>query len=86
MRAVTPANPNRGWDRVTIRLMSHELEKLNDLVIAAQQANRNSKITSTDVMRIALRRLEDPTAITATELQALRADDGRIRKARALRA
>lgn len=78
--------PQRGWERVTVRLMNHELEKLNSLVIATQQANRVSKVTSTDVLRIALRRMEDSTCITAAELQALRAEDGRIRKARAIRA
>lgn len=80
MPAATPIQMNAAvkWDRVTIRLTVGELEKINDVVIATQQANRTGKITTTDVLRTALRRLKDQEAIRSAEIAALRAQDARI--------
>jgi hypothetical protein len=79
----TPASqgkPAVKWDRVTIRLTAGELEKINDVVIATQQANRTAKITTTDVLRVALRCVKDQEAIKGTEIEALRAQDARSSK------
>lgn len=66
------------WDRITIRLTAGELEKINDVVIATQQANRWGKVTTTDIMRVALRRIKNQEALDAREIKALRARDGRF--------
>ena len=79
--ATMQQKPNVSWDRITIRLTAGELEKINDLVIATQQANRTAKITTTDILRVALRRVKDQEAIDAREIKALRAHDGRFAKA-----
>lgn len=76
--AAAPENPKVSWDRITIRLTKGEVEKINDVVIATQQANRWSKVTTTDVLRVALRRVKDQEAIDAKEIKALRARDGRF--------
>jgi len=73
------------WDRVTIRLTAGELEKINEVVIATQQANRTAKVTTTDVLRTALRRVEDGEAIQAADIQALRAQDARSSERRNVR-
>ena len=70
--------PNVSWDRITIRLTAGELEKINDVVIATQQANRSGKVTTTDILRVALCRVKDQEAIDAREIKALRARDGRF--------
>ena len=71
---------NVSWNRVTIRLPAGELEKINDVIIATQQANRWGKVTTTDILRVALRRINDQEAIGANEIRALRARDGRFAK------
>lgn len=60
------------WNRVTIRLPAGELAKINDVVIATQQAIRSCKVTITDILRIGLRRVREQEAISATEIRALR--------------
>ena len=60
------------WNRVTIRLPVGELAKINDVVIATQQAIRSGKVTTTDILRIGLRRIREQEAISATEIRALR--------------
>jgi len=77
-RAAMPENPKVSWDRITIRLTAGELEKINDVVIATQQANRWGRVTTTDILRVALRRVKDQEAIDAREIKALRAHDGRF--------
>jgi hypothetical protein len=79
--AALPENPKVSWDRITIRLTAGELAKISDVVIATQQANRTAKITTTDVLRVALRRVKDQEAIDAREIKVLRARDGRSTKA-----
>ncbi len=74
-------HPKASWDRITIRLTIGELEKINDVVIATQQANRWGKVTTTDVLRVALRRVKAQEAIDAKEIQTLRARDGRFARA-----
>ena len=69
--------PSVKWDRVTIRLTGVELEKINAVVIATQQATRNAKITTTDILRVALRRIKDQAPIEGDEIAALRSRDGR---------
>jgi hypothetical protein len=81
-RAAVPENPKVSWDRITIRLTAGELEKINDVVIATQQANRWGRVTTTDILRVALRRVKDQEAIDAREIKALRAHDGRFAKGR----
>lgn len=81
----TPTLRDRGgqranWNRVTIRLPAGELAKINDVVIATQQAIRSSKVTTTDILRIGLRRVQDQEAISTAEIQALRAADARFTK------
>ena len=76
--ATMQQKPNVSWDRITIRLTAGELEKINDVVIATQQANRSGKVTTTDILRVALRRVKDQEAIDAREIRALRARDGRF--------
>ena len=78
--AAVPELPKVSWDRITIRLTRGELEKINDVVIATQQANRWGRVTTTDVLRVALRRVKDQEAIDAKEIKALRARDGRFTK------
>ena len=78
--AAVPENPKVSWDRITIRLTRGELEKINDVVIATQQANRWGRVTTTDILRVALRRIKDQEAIDAKEIKALRARDGRFAK------
>jgi hypothetical protein len=78
--AALPESPKVSWDRITIRLTAGELDKINDVVIATQQANRTAKITTTDILRVALRRVKDQEAIDAREIKALRARDGRFTK------
>jgi len=78
--AALPENPKVSWDRITIRLTRGELEKINDVVIATQQANRWGRVTTTDILRVALRRVKDQEAIDAREIKALRARDGRFTK------
>ncbi len=73
-----PENPKVSWDRITIRLTAGELEKINDVVIATQQANRWGRVTTTDILRVALRRVEGQEAIDVREIKALRAHDGRF--------
>jgi hypothetical protein len=77
-----PEDLRASWDRVTIRLKVGELEKINNIVIATQQTTRWSKVTTTDVLRVALRRVKDNEAIDAKELKALRARDRRLTKER----
>ena len=60
------------WNRVTIRLPVGELAKINDVVIATQQAIRSGRVTITDILRVALRRIKDQEAISAAEIRALR--------------
>ncbi len=76
--ATVPENPKVSWDRITIRLTAGELEKINDVVIATQQANRWGRVTTTDILRVALRRVKDQEAIDVREIKALRAHDGRF--------
>src|ERR1035441_11053969 len=76
--AAVPENPKVSWDRITIRLTAGELEKINDVVIATQQANRWGRVTTTDILRVALRRIKNQEAIDAREIKALRARDGRF--------
>ena len=76
--ATMQENPKVSWNRVTIRLTAGEVEKINDVVIATQQANRSSKVTTTDVLRVALRRIKSREAVDAGEIRALRARDGRF--------
>ena len=72
-RTATVQNGNRAnWNRVTIRLPAGELAKINDVVIATQQATRSSKVTTTDILRVALRRIKDQEAISAAEISVLR--------------
>ena len=78
--ATTQPPQNASWNRVTIRLPVGELEKINDVIIATQQANRWGKVTTTDILRVALRRIKDKEAIDATEIKALRMRDGRFAK------
>jgi hypothetical protein len=80
--ATVPETPNVRWDRITIRLTAGELEKINDVVIATQQANRSGRVTTTDILRVALRRVKDQEAIDAREIKALRARDGRFARDR----
>ena len=80
--AAVPETPKVSWDRITIRLTAGELEKINDVVIATQQANRSGRVTTTDILRVALRRVKDQEAIDAREIKALRARDGRFAKSR----
>lgn len=77
-----PEDLRASWDRVTIRLKVGELEKINNIVIATQQTTRWSKVTTTDILRVALRRVKDNEAIDAKELKALRARDRRLTKER----
>jgi hypothetical protein len=53
-------------------------------VIATQQANRQSKVTTTDILRAALRRIKDQEALDTTTLKKLRDQDGRLAKRRAV--
>ena len=76
--ATVQGNPKVSWDRITIRLTAGELEKINDVVIATQQANRWGKVTTTDILRVALRRIKSQEAIDLKEIKALRARDGRF--------
>jgi S-adenosylmethionine synthetase len=76
--AAIQENPAVSWNRITIRLTAGEVEKINDVVIATQQANRWSKVTTTDVLRVALRRIKSQEAIDAREIKVLRARDGRF--------
>ena len=76
--AAVPDNPKVSWDRITIRLTRGELEKINDVVIATQQANRWGRVTTTDILRVALRRIKDREEIDVREIKALRARDGRF--------
>ncbi|MEI7935202.1 MAG: hypothetical protein WCK27_00805 [Verrucomicrobiota bacterium] len=76
--AAVPEIPKVSWDRITIRLTAGELEKINDVVIATQQANRWGRVTTTDILRVALRRIKNQEAIDAREIKALRARDGRF--------
>jgi hypothetical protein len=78
--AALPENPKVSWDRITIRLTRGELEKINDVVIATQQANRWGRVTTTDILRVALRRVKDQEAIDVWEIKVLRARDGRFTK------
>jgi hypothetical protein len=78
--AAATENPKVSWDRITIRLTAGELEKINDVVIATQQANRWGRVTTTDILRVALRRVKDQEAIDTREIKALRARDGRFTK------
>jgi len=85
--APAPAKPQRSfgkprWERVTVRLMQEELQKINDVVIATQQAHRFSKVTATDILRAGLRRIKDQEVIDMATLKALRDDDGRMAKNR----
>lgn len=74
----TPQTQNVRWDRITIRLTVGELQKINDVVIATQQATRTAKVTTTDILRVALRRVKDYEALDAGELKAVRAPDKRL--------
>ena len=65
------------WDRVTIRLTEGELTRINDVVIATQQASRDAKITMTDVLRTALMRFKEDVILPA-EIHTLRAQDARM--------
>jgi hypothetical protein len=73
-----PDNPKVSWDRITIRLTAGELEKINDVIIATQQASRWGKVTTTDILRVALRRIKNSEAIDVKEIKALRTHDGRF--------
>lgn len=76
----TPQNHNISWNRITIRITAGEFEKINNVVIATQQANRTGKVTATDVLRAGLRRIKEQEAISATEIKVLRARDTRFAK------
>lgn len=80
--ASATTQPKARWDRVTIRLPAGELQKINDVVIATQQANRWSKVTTTDILRAGLRRIKEHEAVDAASLKALREQDGRLSKAK----
>lgn len=69
---VEPENQGPIWSRITVRLTAGEAGKINDVVIATQQANRWAKITATDVIRIALSRVKENEAIDANALRKLR--------------
>jgi hypothetical protein len=82
--AAPPNTPKVSWDRITIRLTAGEIQKINDVVIATQQANRQSRVTATDVLRAALRRIKDEEALAASVINALHEHDGRLTKRRAV--
>ena len=63
--------PKITWGKVTVRLTATELQKINDVVIATQQAHRTARVTTSDVLRVALRRIKDNEAITAENLKAV---------------
>ena len=63
-------------DRCTVRLTGPELATVNRLILETHQRT-GERITSTDVLRIALARVGAGSAIVASEIQALRTTDGR---------
>jgi len=65
------AIPKIMWGKVTVRFTAGEIQKINDAVIATQQANRTAKVTTSDILRVALRRIKDNEAISASELKAV---------------
>lgn len=69
---VDPEKQDPIWSRITVRLTAGEAAKINDVVIATQQANRWAKVTATDVVRIALSRVKESEALDANALRRLR--------------
>ena len=73
--------PRVTWGKVTVRLTAAEIQKINDAVIATQQAHRTAKVTTSDIMRVALRRIKENEAVSAQELKAVSVRETRLRKA-----
>lgn len=69
--------PKAVWGKVTVRFTATEIQKISDAVIATQQANRTAKVTTSDILRVALRRIKDNEAITTDELKAVSVREAR---------
>jgi len=69
-------------DRCTVRLTASEMATINQLILETHQRT-GERITSSDVLRIALSRAGSGTSIAASEIKSLRDTDGRRMKYRA---
>lgn len=77
---VNPVVPHA--DRCTVRLTGSEMANINQLILETHQRT-GERITSSDVLRIALCRVGSGTPIAASEIKSLRDTDGRRMKYRA---
>ena len=68
-------------DRCTVRLTGSEMANINQLILETHQRT-GERITSSDVLRIALSRVGAGTPIAASEIKSLRDTDGRRMKYR----
>ena len=79
----TPAAPKpaaAGGERCTLRLAPSELAKIDRSILETHQ-RVGERITTSDVLRIGLARVTGTAPITAAEITALRATDGRRSRA-----
>jgi hypothetical protein len=71
-----PRPATTAGDRCTLRLAAPELAKIDRLILETHQ-RVGERITTSDVLRIGLARVTTTAPITAAEIAALRASDGR---------